>query len=203
MTNAQKTALLLGVALFTLVAGYLGLSTLFNPVVYQGSLIDPPFSANDFTLRDQYENEYTLSKQTGKVVLIFFGYTSCPDVCPTTLADFKRIAELLGEKTSDVEFVMITADPDRDTPEKMGAYVNAFRPEFIGLSGTQAELDKVYSDYGVFVEKEESDSALNYLVSHTSRVYVVDQDGNLRLTFPYGLGARAMADDIANLLERR
>ena len=202
MTNTQKIILFSGVVLLTVVIGYLGASGLLNPVVYQGSLIEPPIPAADFSLTDQSGRPFTLSDQEGKVVLIFFGYTSCPDVCPTTMADFKRITEILGEKASEVVFVMVTADPERDTPERMGAYVNAFHPGFVGLSGTPEELALVYADYGVFVEKEETDNA-NYEVSHTARVYVIDRDGSLRLTFPFGLGARAMADDIAHLLAGR
>lgn len=202
MTTPQKIILFVGVALLTALIGFLGLSGVFSPVVYQGSLIEPPIPAGEFTLVDQHGGQFTLSDQKGKVVLIFFGYTSCPDVCPTTMADFKRITEILGEKAKEVIFVMVTADPERDTPERIGAYVNAFHPDFIGLSGTPQELQEIYSDYGVFVEKEETDNP-NYEVSHTARVYVVDQDGNLRLTFPFGLEARAMADDIAHLIAGR
>lgn len=202
MTNPQKIILFTGVVLLTVIIGYLGASGVFNPVVYQGSLIEPPMQAKDFTLSDQFGRTFTLSEQKGKVVLLFFGYTSCPDVCPTTMADFKRITEFLGDKAAEVTFVMITADPERDTAERMGAYVNAFHPDFIGLSGTPEELQAIYSDFGVFVEREVTDNP-NYEVSHTARVYVINRDGDLRLTFPFGLEARAMADDIAHLLAGR
>jgi len=199
MTKTQKTIIFGGVILAMIVVGYIVLTM---PAVYQGSLIDPPLPAEDFSLRDQFGQTFTLSEQKGKIVMIFFGYTSCPDVCPTTMADFKRIYELLGDKAKEVKFVMITADPERDTPQLMGNYVNAFQPDFIGLSGSPEELQEIYNAYGVFVEKEETDSS-NYLVSHTSRVYVIDRDGSLRLTFPYGLGARAMEKDLSNLLAGR
>lgn len=180
---------------------YLGTLIFQAPYTYQGSLIDPPAPAADFTLQDPEGQPFTLSEQRGKVVLIFFGYTSCPDVCPTTLVDFKQIQARLGDAASDVEFVLITVDPERDTPEKIGQYVTTFHPDFIGLTGSQAALDAVYAGYGVFVEKENVGSSAGYLVSHTSRVYVIDQDGNLRLTFPFGMAAEAMAEDITHLLK--
>jgi protein SCO1/2 len=170
------------------------------PYTFQGALIDPPIPAADFTLLDAEGRPFTLNEQRGKVVLIFFGYTSCPDVCPTTLVDFKRVRAQLGDAASDVQFVFITVDPERDTLERIAQYVPAFHPSFIGLTGSQTELEAVYDDYGIFVEKEDTGSSAGYLVSHTARIYVVDQDGNLRLTFPFGKEAEAMAQDIAYLV---
>jgi protein SCO1/2 len=192
----------------TVVAVLVGMGIVFfgtliflPPYIYQGSLIDPPMSATDFSLQDPDGQGFTLSEQRGKVVLIFFGYTSCPDVCPTTLADFKQIRERLGYAASNVEFIFVTVDPERDTAERIGQYVTTFHPKFIGLTGSQAELDAVYAGFGVFVEKEDTGSSAGYLVSHTSRVYVIDQDGNLSLTFPFGMEAEAMANDIAHLVK--
>jgi protein SCO1/2 len=164
-------------------------------------LIDPPIPVDDFTLQRPDGQSFTLSDQQGKVVLIFFGYTSCPDVCPTTLADFKQIRARLGDAAGNVQFVFITVDPERDTPERIGQYVTTFHPAFIGLTGSQAELESVYAGFGVFVEKEDTGSSAGYLVSHTSRVYVIDQDGKLSLTFPFGMEAEAMAEDIAHLVK--
>ena len=197
---SKKTVIISIVAVLTGVGIVLLSPLIFQaPYTYQGSLIDPPVPAADFTLLDPEGRPFTLSEQRGKVVLIFFGYTSCPDVCPTTLVDFKQIRAGLGDAASDVEFVFITVDPERDTPERIGQYVPAFHPSFTGLTGRQAELDAVYEDYGVFVEKEDRGSA-GYLVSHTARIYVIDQGGNLRLTFPFGKEPEAMTQDIAYLV---
>ncbi len=171
-----------------------------KPYTFQGSYFEQALPAADFTLQDQHGRPFTLSQQRGKVVLIFFGYTSCPDVCPTTLGEYKKIAQRLGERADQVAFVMITADPERDTPERLGNYVSTFHPDFLGLTGSPEALQAVYDAYGVFVEKEESESKANYLVSHTSRVYVIDPDGNLRLTFPFGMAAESMAEDVLHLL---
>jgi protein SCO1/2 len=132
--------------------------------------------------------------------LLYFGYTSCPDVCPATLANYRQIHEQLSDRANQVKFVMITVDPERDTPEKVARYVTAFNPAFVGLSGSMEELKSIWDAYGIFVEKEDSGSAVGYLVSHTSRIFVIDQDGNLGLTFPFGLTAEDMASDIRHLL---
>ncbi len=167
---------------------------------YQGSLIDPPVEAADFTLTEQDGSGFTLSEQQGKVVLIFFGYANCPDVCPTTLADFKRVHEALGDQADDVKFVFITVDPERDTPEIIANYVSAFNTDFVGLSGTEAELQPVWDAYYVVRNKIESDSALGYLMEHSARVMVIDRQGNLRMTFPFGMAPEAITEDVQHLL---
>lgn len=132
-------------------------------------------------------------------MVLFFGYTSCPDVCPSTLKDLQTIASYLGDRSKDVKFLMVTTDPARDTHDRLGNYLGAFNPSFIGLRGSLDELEPVYSDFGVAVEKSEDDESAGYLVAHTSRVYAIDPGGSLRLTFPSGLSAEAMADDILQL----
>lgn len=187
--------------------GILGLVVVFGgalllqkPYTFRGALIEPPAPAADFELRDAPGNSFRLSDQKGKIVLLFFGYTSCPDVCPTTLADYKQIHKRLGDGAKQVEFVMITVDPERDTPEKVAQYVDYFNPNFMGLSGDAKELQAIYEAYGVFVEKEDSGSSAGYLVSHNPSIFVIDQEGNLRLTFPFGMTAEDMAGDIRHLL---
>lgn len=199
--NRKILILLVLATLIGLVLGYSGIQLLPQPYTFKGSAIDPPVPAADFTLQTHDGRSFTLSEQRGKVVLLFFGYTSCPDVCPATLGEYKKIAAQLGEQAAEVQFVMITADPERDTPERMANYITAFNPNFLGLTGSQEALQAVYEAYGAFVEKEETDGATGgYLVAHTSRVYVIDQEGNLRLTFPFGMGSEAMAADIYHLL---
>ncbi|MBV6391178.1 MAG: hypothetical protein KPEEDBHJ_00386 [Anaerolineales bacterium] len=173
-----------------------------KPYSFHGTIINPPLPVTDFTLQTSNEEVFRLSDQKGKIILLFFGYTSCPDVCPVTLATFKQVYDNLGEDAQQVRFVMITADPDRDTPDKVAEYAARFNPEFIGLSGDMTALDSIWKELGVFVEKQETGSAAGYLVSHTSSVYVLNQSGNLLMTFPYGTIAIEMTDDLNELLNQ-
>lgn len=165
-----------------------------------GSVIDPAIPAADFTLVDQNGASFRLSDQSGKIVLIFFGYTHCPDVCPVTLSQFKQIKKQLGKKADQVRFVFITVDPDRDTMEELRRYVPNFDPDFIGLTGSTPDLEKVWKSYGVFSEKQPADSQGNYMVDHTARTYLVDQQGNWRLTYPFGIESSQMIADLEHLL---
>lgn len=173
-----------------------------RPYTFHGTLIEPPLPVTDYSLQTGNGETFRLSDQQGKIVLLFFGYTSCPDVCPITLGTFKQVYEKLGKDAGKVAFVMITADPERDTPEKVAAYAAQFNPEFIGLSGDPSDLQQIWDELGVFVEKQESDSVVGYLVSHTSSVYVIDQAGGLVMTFPYGTSAFDIADDLIQLLKQ-
>lgn len=156
----------------------------------------------DFVLNDQEGRPYRMSDQLGQVVLLFFGYTSCPDVCPTTLATWRRVHEMLGEDASNVEFVFVTVDPERDTTERLGLHVQAFNPNFVGLTGDQDDLARVYDIFDIFYEIDEStQSALGYLVNHTATTFVVDQEGQWRLRIPYGTPAEDIVHDIKQLLD--
>jgi protein SCO1/2 len=169
---------------------------------FQGKIQNPTEAAPDFTLTDQHGQPFHLSDQKGKVVLLYFGYTYCPDVCPTTMGDFKRIHQKLEEKADQVEFVFVTADPDRDKPERLKKYLEIFNPDFIGLVGTQEELDVVYEGFDVYVEKVEvEDSAAEYLVSHTATVFLIDPEGRWRLLYDYGTPPDDIVGDIEKLLE--
>jgi len=172
-----------------------------KPYTFSGTVIEPPLPVGDFLLQTANNEPFRLSDQKGRITLLFFGYTSCPDVCPTTLAEFKQVYEKLGDDAQNVQFVMITADPERDTPDRISEFVSYFNPVFVGLSGERSELEKVYKEFSVFVEKQETGSAAGYLVSHTSSVFVLDRNNDLRLTFPYGTSASEMTDDIAQLLK--
>lgn len=173
-----------------------------RPYTFHGTVIEPPLPVEDFTLQTAKGESFRLSNERGKIILLFFGYTSCPDVCPITLGTFKQVYDRLGDDAQKVRFVMVTADPDRDTPEKVAAYVARFNPEFIGLSGNRSDLEPVWKQLGVFVEKQDPGSAAGYLVSHTASVYVIDPNGNLLMTLPYGTTAIDMANDITQLLKQ-
>jgi protein SCO1/2 len=168
---------------------------------YQGVLIDPPATAADFELVDQHGQPFRLSEQRGSVVLIFFGYTNCPDVCPVTLSEYKRIKENLGEQAGRVRFVFITVDPERDTRERMQFYLENFDPDFIGLSGERQDLEPVWQAYGVYQERKDVGSAAGYLVDHTARTYLIDAQGNWRLNYPFGMETEKISADIRHLLQ--
>lgn len=167
---------------------------------YQGSLIDPPLPAADFELIDQNGQPFRLSKQRGRVVLMFFGYTNCPDVCPVTLTEFKQVKQQLGKSAEDVSFVFISVDPERDTRERVKLYMNNFDSTFIGLTGDRAALEPVWKSYGVYQAQQDTGSAAGYLVDHTARVYAIDTQGNWRLTYPFGMEVEKMIADVAHLL---
>ncbi|HWQ83906.1 MAG TPA: SCO family protein, partial [Anaerolineales bacterium] len=143
---------------------------------------------------------YQLSAQSGKAVLMFFGYTNCPDVCPLTLAEYRQIKADLGSQAARVEFVIVTVDPERDTPERMLSYVGSFDSEFIGLSGSMADLEKVWADYWIYRAKVETGSASGYAMDHTARMYLIDPAGNLRLTYPYGFEVEKIVADLQHML---
>ncbi len=141
-----------------------------QPYQLRGSAIQSPYSAPDFTLPDGRGQEFHLAGQRGRVVLLFFGFTSCPDVCPTTLSEFKQVRQRLGKDADRVSFVFITVDPDRDTPERMAKYASGFDPSFIGLSGDEAQLGPVWKAYGVYrqLNKASADDTA-YEVEHSTQ----------------------------------
>jgi protein SCO1/2 len=135
------------------------------------------------------------------VVVLYFGYTFCPDVCPTTLTDMKQVMKLLGKKADDVQFIMVSVDPERDTPEKLNEYVTYFDPRFIGLTGTPEEVVTAATPFGVIFEKHEGTAATGYLVDHTATLSVIDKDGRMRLLFPFDADPQDIADDLQHLIK--
>jgi protein SCO1 len=175
---------------------------LFHPYAFHGMILQSPTKATDFTLPGGNGQPVSLSDFRGKVVLLYFGYTTCPDVCPTTLAEIHQSLVALGKKADDVQVLMVTVDPERDTPEVMAEYVNHFDSSFIGLVGTPEQTAQIATYYGVYYEKVEGDSALGYLVNHTANVMAIDKDGYSRVIFPFGTKAQDMAADVEYLLSR-
>lgn len=188
--------------LVAMIAALILLAGCGQPVAFNGTAYPEPLATPQFTLTNETGEPMQLSDLRDKVVLIFFGYTTCPDFCPTTLAEARTVLEGLGSKVDDVAFLFVTVDPERDTPQKLAAYTNAFHPNIYGLTGTPAELEAVYKDFGVRAEREEfPDSALGYLMSHTTRMYLVDQQGSLRLSYSYGTPPEDILADVKNLLK--
>lgn len=183
----------------------LGLGAMLSacgPYIFRsGALIEPPNPAADFTLTTSEGQPFQLSQQRDKLILMFFGFTNCPDVCPTTLAEMKAVRERLGSDASKTQFIMITVDPERDTPERMSRYVKSFDPSFIGLNGTQEQLDQIYKAYGVTaIRRELPDSALKYTMDHSASIYVIDKKQQWRAQLMYGSAIDDMVSDIRYLL---
>lgn len=169
---------------------------------FRGTLYGESELAPDFGLHNVQGGIYRLSESRGHIVLIYFGYTFCPDICPGTLAHARQMFDSLGEQADMVEFLFVTVDPGRDTADVMAAYVSAFHPRIVGLTGSPDELSKVFADYGIVAEKELlPESAVGYVMNHTTRVFLVDQPGNLRLSYPFGTPTEDMVADIRHLLK--
>ena len=170
---------------------------------FRGISYEEPFpTAPQITLKKANGELFKLSDQQGKIALLFFGYTSCPDVCPTTLAEMKMLMDELGDLGKNVQVVFVSVDPDRDTSEKMQTYVNHFHPSFLGLSGSMNELAPIWRNYSIVREEVQSDSSFGVIINHTALLFLVDQQGNLRLSFPYQTPVKDIAHDIKLLLEQ-
>ncbi len=189
-----------GVGLLTGLMLILGLE-LVRPYAFHGSLIEPAIPAPEIDLTATSGGRFTLAGGENKVTLLFFGYTSCPDVCPITLGEIRQLNGMLAEKSKDVQFVFVTVDPERDTLERLQKYLNAFDPAFIGLTGSTAELSKVWDAYGVTRQVDLTSSAAGALISHSARLYLIDRQGRLRLTYTFGTPVEDIRQDILYLLK--
>jgi len=155
----------------------------------------------DFSLVDHNGKTRTLADFKGKVVVMFFGYTHCPDVCPTTMAELKAAMEKLGPDADKVQVLFVTIDPERDTQALLAQYVPAFDPRFLGMRPTDdAALQKVAKDFKVYYAKVPGTSPNNYTMDHSAGSYVFDRDGRLRLFIRHGQGPDPIAHDIRQLL---
>jgi protein SCO1/2 len=192
-----------GLGLLVLIGVVMAAVLLFPKTdTFRGTLYDPALPAPEILLNRDNGSSFRLSEQRGDVVLLFFGYTSCPDVCPTTLSELRKVNEELGKNASQVQVVFVTVDPERDTPEQIQKYVSIFNPAFIGLSGSVEELEPVWKDYGVYREVEQvPSSASGYLVTHSARLYLIDRDGNLRLSYSYGTPTDDIVHDLKILFK--
>jgi protein SCO1/2 len=188
-------------ALLLIVAVTLALQIRERQNSFRGSEITPSPAAADFTLTQADGAGFHLAEQQGRVVLLYFGYTNCPDYCPATLAKYQRIYQRLGEQAAGVDFVAVSTDPQRDTPQAMAEYVHYVNPAFTGLSGSEDELRPIWQNYYVGQQIVPMEgSALGYTVNHSTRVYVIDKAGNWRLTFPFEMDADDMLHDVQLLL---
>lgn len=174
-----------------------------QPALKSG-VFDPPRAAPEFTLPASTGSEFKLESQRGKVVVLGFGFSHCPDVCPVTLAVLARVRKQLGEFAGDMQVIYVTVDPERDTPERLREYLGYFDKNFIGVTGTPAQLSAVREAYGILATRAENkDAPDGYLVHHSTYVYLIDRAGMLRALVPYGKSADDIAHDMKILLQER
>jgi len=175
-----------------------------KPVVtYHGIDLTGATYATDFRLTDPDGKERTLVDFRGKAVLIFFGFTQCPDVCPTALARAAEVKRLLGTDGDRFQTLFITVDPERDTPEVLKAYTSAFDPSFVGLYGDAQRTAETAKDFKVYYKKVDGKTPTSYTMDHSAGSYVYDTQGRLRIYQRYGSGAQALADDVRVLLTEK
>ena len=156
--------------------------------------------AKGFTLTDHNGQSRSLSDFKGKVVVLFFGYTQCPDVCPTSMVELAEVKRLLGKDADKLQGLFVTVDPARDTSELLKAYMANFDPSFVAFVPTADELADVAKRFKVYYKKQEGKTPTSYTMDHSAGSYVYDTHGNVRLYSRYGSGAKVMAQDIQTLL---
>ena len=183
------------IAVFLAVA----LASCTEPVKFNSVDITGANYARDFALTDHNGKARTLADFKGKVVVLFFGFTQCPDVCPTTLADMAQVKNRLGKKADELQVLLVTLDPQRDTPAVLSQYVPGFDPTFIGLTGTPEEIAKTAKEFKVFYQKVAGKTATSYSLDHTAASYVFDREGRVRLFVRYGTEVDKTVSDL-NLL---
>jgi protein SCO1/2 len=156
--------------------------------------------AKGFTLTDHNGQSRSLSDFKGKAVVLFFGYTQCPDVCPTSMAELAEIKRLLASDGDKLQGVFVTVDPARDTTELLKAYMTNFDPSFVAFTPTPEQLSVVAKDYKIYYKRVEGQTPTSYSMDHSAGSYVYDTQGRLRLYSRYGMGAKLLAQDIQTLL---
>lgn len=198
--NLNRSTLFFALTILLLLVGIVIYQVTLPPQIH-GSIIEPPKPMPDFTLQAS-TGPVSLSSLRGKVVVLYFGYTACPDVCPMTLANLRQALNDLGQPADQVQVVLVSVDWKRDTPEKLASYLSAFRPDFLGLTGTEKQIDAVTKDFGVFYKLNEPDAKGYYSVDHTATVQILDRQGNLIMTWPYGQTPADLRDDLKVLVRQ-
>jgi protein SCO1/2 len=172
-----------------------------NPLGLKSGVFEPPRMAPDFTVRGSNGKELKLSQFRGKLVLLEFGYTSCVDVCPVSLATLAQARKQLGPQADQMQVIYVTVDPERDTEERMRNYLKAFDTTFIGATGTPQQMARVRQEYGITATKKTIEGSKDYIVGHSSYLYFVDRKGSLRALLPFGRSADDVAHDAKLLLK--
>ncbi len=167
--------------------------------VFKGSDISGTRIGRDWTLTGMDGKTYTLQSFAGKVVLVLFGFTQCPDVCPTSLAELAQVMKLLGSQAERVQVLMISVDPERDTPEVLRAYISGFDPAFMGLTGSPEQVKQAAASFKAFYAKAPTANG-GYNMDHSASFYLLDPTGEARVLLANNVGAETIAQDIRTLL---
>jgi len=189
----QRKTLMVGVSIFVVLLALTAFLYLTSKPSFRGAVITPPWSAPEINLTDHNGSPFKMSDQRGKVVLLYFGYVNCPNECPLTMAHLKLALESIGERARNVQVIMVSTDPVRDTPQALKDFMEHFNPAFLGLTGTPAELQRTWKDYGVTVEQGGE--------THSLYLYVIDPAGNIRETFLPDSEPTDIAKDASLLLK--
>ena len=201
-TGMNKRQALQSLARWSLLAGSAGLLACSEKKLNFVSIdLTGADYALDFTMTDHNGQARSIKDFAGKVVVLFFGYTQCPDVCPTSMAELAEVKRLLGKDGERLQGLFVTVDPARDTPEVLKAYMANFDPSFLALYTTPDKLEAIAKDYKVYYKKVDGKTATSYTMDHSAGSYVYDTQGKLRLYTRYGTGAPALAADIKLLLQ--
>jgi protein SCO1/2 len=204
MTDQLRTVVFQRRALVTLCAGLWlgsGLLSACSPdqPSFKGVDITGADYAKGFAMQDHNGQVRSLADFAGKVVIVFFGYTQCPDVCPTSMQELAEVKRLLGADGDKLQGVFITLDPERDTPELLKAYMANFDPSFLALRPTAEQLVAIAKDFKIYFKKVDGKTATSYTLDHSAGSYTFDTHGRVRLYNRYGSGAAALASDVATL----
>lgn len=221
MTNSRSPSLAKFLHLGLLALAAVLLSACASAHQWNGSPYQDPKPAPEVELTTTAGEDFRLADQRGKVVMLFFGYTSCPDICPATTADAARIFETLGQDSEQVEFVFVSVDSPRDDPKTIRAYLDKFHSDFTGLHGDAEQLDPILAAYGVYAAPDEPVAHDHdhehdhehehdgedghddgYTVTHTSRVFLIDPEGNLVTNYTFGTPREEILADIRYLLQQ-
>ena len=168
---------------------------------FQGVDLTGAEYGRDLPLTDQFGKERSIKDFAGKVVVVFFGYTQCPDVCPTSMSELAEVKRSLGADGDKLQGIFVTVDPERDTPEMLKAYMANFDPSFIALRGTPEQLVAVAKDFKIYFKRVDGQTPTSYTMDHSAGSYVYDTKGRLRVYHRYGAGAQSLAADVRALLD--
>lgn len=200
MHKRDAIRLIAGCALLTGAAGIISACSQDKPQFRNIDITGADY-AKDFHLTDQNGQQRSLKDFRGKVVILFFGYTQCPDVCPTTMAELAEVKKALGKDGDKLQVLFVTVDPERDTPQVLKGYMGNFDPSFLALRPTPDQLPEVAKDYKVYYKKVDGKTPTSYTMDHSAGSYVYDPQGNVRLYYRYGSGIQALVSDIQLLLK--
>lgn len=203
MNKRRVLKLALASALAVGGAGWLAGCSRESKVSFQGIDVTGAEYARDFALPDALGQQRSLKDFAGKVVVVFFGFTQCPDVCPTSLQELAEVKQLLGADGDRLQGIFVTLDPERDTPEVLKAYMENFDPSFVALRGTPEQTAAIAKDFKVFYKKVEGPTPQSYTLDHSAGSYVYDPTGRLRIYERYGSGVQLLSADVRTLLEEK